>query len=192
MARHIHVEPHLTVEELFARFRSARDGTATRRFQVVWLAASGKLSREITEATGYGRDWVFRIIKRYNEEGPGSLEDARSNNGGHGRVLTDEDIEALRERLETPPPDGGLWTSPKVAAWMTKRVGRPVDFKLAWDYLKRMGYTLQQPRPSHTKADPEAQDAFKKGGFVDLFSTSWHKEKVPASASGPKMKAASD
>ena len=164
MAGRITVKPHLELAELERRFKSAKDPVALRHFQVVWLAAKGLSSKQVCDATGYGRDWVFRIIKQYNEEGPASMGDGRVNNGGHGTVLTKEQVEKLRKRLETPPPDGGLWTSPKVAVWMTKEAGRPVDFKLAWDYLKRMGFSLQRPRPAHTKADKEAQDAFKKGG----------------------------
>ena len=31
-----------------------------------------------------------------------------------------------------------------------------------WDYLQRLQYSPQAPRPRHILADPEAQTAFKK------------------------------
>jgi transposase len=164
VARPITVRPDLTPDELHKRHRAAHDPVAARQFQVVWLAASGKSSKVICEATGFSRDWVFKIIGRYNELGPEGLGDRRANNGGHGRILTEEHIAALRERLESPPDDGGLWTSPKIGAWLSDLVGREVHFKLAWVYMKRLGYSLKRPRPAHEKSDPEAREAFKKGG----------------------------
>ena len=179
MARPITVQPHLTVDELFERHRKERDTVAARRFQVVWLAARGMPSREIVEATGYRRDWVFQIIKRTNEGGPEALADQRKNNGGHGRIINDQQLAVLSARLEHPPPDGGRWTSPKVAAWVNKEFGLDIDFKLAWDYLQRMGFSLRRPRPAHVKADKKAQDAFKKGGSEVVFESSWHEETSP-------------
>ena len=71
-------------------------------------------------------------------------------------------LEALSEVLEGAPPDGGLWSGRKVAAWMSARLGRPVDPKLGLTYLHRLGYRLQRPRPRHAKAaDAETQAAFR-------------------------------
>ena len=163
MPRQITIKPHATVDELFARYRGATDPVAIRQLHVVWLAASGKSSAQICEVTGFSRDWVFKIIARYNEGEPDAMRDGRANNGGHGRILSDEQMEMLRTRLESPPPDGGLWTSPKIAAWLTEVVERDIHFKLAWDYMKRLGYSLKRPRPAHEKSDPEAREAFKRG-----------------------------
>ena len=164
MARPIHIEPHATIEELKELYRKAKDPVLMRRLLVIRLPAEGRSSREIGEVTDYGRAWIFKLVKRLNDARIDGLVDGRHDNGGHGRVRNDQQLEALRELQESPPPDGGLWTSPKVAQWMTEQVGRPVDFKLAWDYLKRLDFSLQRPRPSNVQADKEAQEAFKKGG----------------------------
>jgi transposase len=188
VGRAITVKPHLTVDELQERHRKDRDPVAVRQFQVVWLAAKGLPSKAIVEATGYRRDWVFQIIKRYNEGGPDALGDKRQNNGGNGRILDDAMVAKLAARLEHPPPDGGLWTSPKVAAWVNETFDLDIDFKLAWDYLQRMGFVLKRPRPSHALADKKAQEAFKKGGSNVLFETSWREETAPESRSGRRTK----
>ena len=63
----------------------------------------------------------------------------------------------LAAALSAPPGDGGLWTG-KVAAWISETLQRRVS-----KYLKRLGYTLQTPRPQHqAAATPEAQQTFKK------------------------------
>ena len=68
----------------------------------------------------------------------------------------------LDEAFHASPSDGGLWSGPKVAAWMQEKLGRPVDPRRGWDYLQRLGYSTRVPRPQHAEADREAQQAFKK------------------------------
>jgi transposase len=70
--------------------------------------------------------------------------------------------EALVAALAPPPPDGGVWTGPKAAAWMTATLGRHVHPQRGWEMLRRLGWTSKVPRPRHAKADPTAQMAFKK------------------------------
>ena len=71
---------------------------------------------------------------------------------------------ALTAALGEAPPEGGLWTSAKVAAWIAARTGRErVAPQRGWDYLKRTGHSRQAPRPRHARAaDPAAAAAFQK------------------------------
>jgi transposase len=50
-----------------------------------------------------------------------------------------------------------------VAMWMSQTLGRPVSTQRGWEWMRRLGFTLQRPRPRETRANPEAQAAFKKG-----------------------------
>jgi Winged helix-turn helix len=78
-------------------------------------------------------------------------------------ILSEEDEAALRAALAAPPADGGLWSGPKVAAWMSARLGRKVWPQRGWDYLRKLGYRPQVPRPRHAKAaSPEEQAEYKK------------------------------
>lgn len=163
MPRPIYVAPHLTLEELRARYRTSSDVVESRHFQVLWLAAKGRPSREIMEATDYGRDWIFQIVSRYNAGGPEALGDGRHAHPGPARMLSESQVAALRERLASPPDEGGLWSGPKVAAWMSRTLSRPVHEQRGWEYLRWLGQTPQTPRPSSARADPDAQEAFKKG-----------------------------
>ena len=58
------------------------------------------------------------------------------------------------QRLQTPPPDGGLWNSRKVAEWMSELLERPVSKQRGWEYLRGYELRLKQPRPAHTSSDP--------------------------------------
>ena len=68
--------------------------------------------------------------------------------------------------LGGPAPDGGLWTGRQVAHWIGAMLGRPVDPARGWEWMRRLGFTPQRPRPRETRADPAAQDVFKKGGLL--------------------------
>jgi hypothetical protein len=70
----------------------------------------------------------------------------------------------LPERLATPPSDGGLWTGPKVAAWMAGELGlAEVLPQRGWEALKAINWSVQKPRPRHPAgATPEEREVFKK------------------------------
>jgi len=109
-------------------------------------------------------DQTIEIVRRYNAEGAGGLGDQRARNTGARPLLSQEDEVALQGALAEPPADGGLWTGPKVAAWMATRLGHKVWPQRGWDYLQKLGYRPQVPRPRHAKAASAAeQEAFKGG-----------------------------
>src|SRR4029450_11590158 len=103
---------------------SERDPTALRHFQVIWLLARGHTIADVAAVTSFVPRWIEQLLARYNAHGPEALGDLRRRNGGVPRVLRPALLERLRARLEAPPPDGGLWSSRKVAAWMAGELGR--------------------------------------------------------------------
>src|SRR3982750_4769640 len=145
------------------RYRAARCPLERSHLQIVWLLSQGRSEREVAAVTGYGQRWIAAIVRRYNAAGASGLGDQRAGDTGARPLLTAEDEAALRDALAEPPREGGLWTGPKVAAWMARRLGRKVWPQRGWDYLKRLGYSAQRPRPRHAKAaSPEEQAAYKK------------------------------
>ena len=78
-------------------------------------------------------------------------------------LLSAAQQEELDQVLQSPPADGGLWSGPKVAQWIAQTTGRAqVHPQRGWDYLKKLNYSGQRPRPRHANANEEAQIAFKK------------------------------
>jgi hypothetical protein len=69
---------------------------------------------------------------------------------------------ALAAALKHPPPDGGVWTGPKAAAWMAATRGHRVHPPRGWEIWPRLGWTSKGPRPPHANAAPTAHAAFKK------------------------------
>ena len=163
MSNRITLQSHLTVDELEQRYKQCRDTIERPRWHAVWLFAQGHPVAEIHEVIGLS-EWVIRkVLHRYNCEGPDGVRDKRHDHPGAPSLLSAELKEELRELLSGPAPDGGLWTGPKVAGWMSEQLGRKVSAGQAWQTLKQMGYSLKRPRRQHPEADREAQEAFKKG-----------------------------
>src|SRR5689334_14762026 len=142
---------HLSPAELGQRSRAARSPVERSHLQVVWLLSRGRSEREVARVTGYGRRWVGGVARRHDEGGPDGLGDRRRGNAGARPLLGAEDEAALRAALAAPPADGGLWTGPKVATWMAARLGREVRPQRGWDYLEKLGYSAQRPRPRHAE-----------------------------------------
>ena len=156
---------HLPVEELEARYRAARDVTTARHHQAIWLLAQGRTVLEVSEVLAFVPRWVTQLAARYNALGPAALGDRRRRNGRAASLLTPDLLAALVERLKQPPEDGGVWSGPKVAGWMAAHLGlAEVHPQRGWEALKRIGWSIQAPRPRHARAaTPEQRAAFKGG-----------------------------
>lgn len=164
MPRRLELIPHLATDDLERRYRQSRHAVERTHWHMLWLVAQGHQCPAVAALVGYSEDWVRTMVHRYNAEGPDGVRDRRQANPGHRPLLTPQLRAELEQVLAGDPPDGGLWTSPKVAAWMAQRLGRPVSKQRGWEALRALGFTLHRPRLQATSADPAAQEAFKKGG----------------------------
>ncbi len=175
------VATHLSVSELEQHYRSAKEVTAARHYQAIWLLAKGHTVPEVAETTSFGRRWLEQLLSRYNARGPSALGDQRRHNGRAPSILKPALLARLKPRLEAPPPDGGLWTGPKVAVWMAGELGlEKVAPQRGWEALRAIGWTIQVPRPRHPEAaTAEEREAFKKS------SPRWSGRKPRAIRKGP-------
>src|SRR3712207_497705 len=155
---------HLSIAELEARYRAAQDVTKARHVQAIWLLAQGRTALEVSEVLAFVPRWVTQLAARHNASGPEALGDRRRRNGRRASLLTPELLAALAKRLKEPPEDGGLWSGPKVAAWMARHLGlRRVHPQRGWEAPQRIGWSIQAPRPRHPRAaTPEQRETLKE------------------------------
>jgi len=143
----LEVAGHLSLSELFERYRGAGDPTLKAHLQVIWLKKQGWRTDDVARCTGYKPDWVRRLVRRYNKHGPVSLGDRRAGNGREP-LLSEAERQELLAALAKPSPYGGLWKSAKVARWIGERLGRKVWPQRGWVYLREGDDAAAAPAPA--------------------------------------------
>lgn len=161
MARRTILAEHLSSDELERRYRQCKHPHEKIRWQALWLLSTGMTATQLAPLVGYHASTIGTWVKHYNAQGPDGLHDHRRERCGHTTLLDQDAQDLLRQALNQPHPDGGLWNGPKVRLWIQEYLGRTVPSNLGWRYLKRLGLTPQTPRPRSHKADPAQQAAFK-------------------------------
>jgi transposase len=156
---------HRTAHQLRAKYRACRHLVERTRWHALWLLAQAGEPRtpaQVATIVGLSDVTVRAVLHRWNARGPDGVADGRKDNGSEPR-LTPRRRDALYAALQKRPPDGGLWTGPKVARYVRDRWGVTVGPVTGWRWLRDLGFTLQVPRPSHPRsADRPARRAWKK------------------------------
>ena len=89
MGKRLIVEPHRSIAELESHYRTATDPIERTRYQIVWLLARGFVTEEVASVTGYYRDRIRKIARRYNQMGLQGLIDRRRIHPGREPMLSD-------------------------------------------------------------------------------------------------------
>src|SRR5215471_9357139 len=185
------IKEHLSSVALEARYEAAGDPVAKSHFHALWLLSRGYGVDEVADILSFSSRWVRALIKRYNEDGAEALGDQRIHNGTRPTLLTPEALTALKERIKTPPDDGGLWTGPKIARWLAKFHGlRSVHDQRGWDALIAIGYSIQEPRPRQPGSASEGGRPARKKSFRMQLSRSSANIRPRPSKSGRWMNTA--
>lgn len=159
-AHRLDITGHLSYEEIQKRERSCTSVVEREHWQVLRLMTrkgSALSAEEVAPIINRTPDAVRRIVRRYNKEGPDGLKDRRGGRSGRKALLTETQCKKLFSELQQKPSDGGLWTGPKVALWVSDHAGVRVSAVTGWQYLRRLGFTLQVPRPRHSETATEEE-----------------------------------
>lgn len=156
---------HRTVNQIVNKYRACRHPVEKVRWHAIWLLARTDEVRtpaQVADLVGLSDVTVREVLHRWNAAGPGGLIDQRQNNGSDSKLTTRRRA-ALLSVLQKRPPDGGLWTGPKVAKYVADRWDVTVDPTTGWRWLRDLGFTLQVPRPAHPNAaDVPTRQRWKK------------------------------
>jgi transposase len=166
-SRRIELVEHHSLAELEAGYRGCGDVVERSHWHMVWLYHQYRNADVVAGIVAYSPGWVRALVKRYNQLGEEGLKDMRHDNPGNDRVLSETQEAELQRALEGEAEGLGLWTGPKVAAWISKKAKRKVSKVTGWQYLNRLGHSLQVPRPHHQQgANSEERERFKKSSAV--------------------------
>lgn len=159
----MHVEPHVSQAELERLERVEKDATRAKRLRIIILALTGYTAPAIAMSLGLSRRICQRWVYRFNEEGLEGLKDLRGNDPRS--PLTTEQEMQIRQRIEVGPTPEDQVCSLRgldIQRILGQEFGVWRSLASIYHLLHRMGYSCLRPRPRHRRADPAAQEKFKR------------------------------
>ena len=164
MAAIVITRRNLTAGDLRASAARSRDAQASRRMLALALVLEGVDRKTAAETCGMDRQTLRDWVHRYNAEGLAGLSNRRG--GARPRRLDPGQVAELVSWLEAgpdPATDGVVrWRRQDLRSRIAGRFGVELHERTVGKYLAALGYRRLSVRPRHPKADPDAQEAFKK------------------------------
>ena len=154
----------LTAADLRKAAGKSRDAKAARRMLALALVLEGVDRTHAAQTCGMDRQTLRDWVHRYNAEGLAGLSD-RWKGVRVPRLLPAQmaDLAAWVEAGPDPERDGVVrWRRQDLQRRIAEAFGVEVHERTVGKYLAALGYRRLSVRPQHPKADPGAQDAFKK------------------------------
>ena len=145
------------IDERYAR---EPDGWRKRRLLAVKLAAEGEYtSAEIAELCGINRTHLFKWLRRVRDAGLDALlvRDKPGPPTGTRRGVEPEVMAALERKLAA----NEFASVEQARRWLAAEHGIERPYITVWSWLKKAGGVLRVPRPTHSRQDPGAAEAFK-------------------------------
>ena len=156
------VQPWLSTEELQVWVREAPDKESYQRRLAVWLTEIGPFpAHQIAEWLCVSKQAIWLWVGQYNHQGPEGL-DRQGRGGRRWAYLSLEEEETFLRRFQRQATEGKLLTAKQLHAQLVERTGRKLTVGYVYGLLHRQGWRKLGPRPRHPRADPEAQERFKK------------------------------
>lgn len=162
MARVTRAAAHLTMEEVKTRMRTDPRPLYRQRWLIIYNAlAQPRKAEEIARHCGVSKATVHQVISTYNRLGVVAVETSGKGGRRH-QYLTLEEEQQFLAPFFARAEAGEIATVREIWQAFEERVGHPVDDSTIYRLLDRHGWRKLMPRPRHPKADPHAQEQFKK------------------------------
>lgn len=170
--RQLHLHPS-TFKRLIRLTKEAeRDGAyrVAKRLQAVVLNAEGRTSGDIAAILKAPRSKVSQWLAHYEQHGvEGLLEGQRS---GRSPELSTLQRQQLGDILDSGPVayglDCGVWTSPMIAWLIEEEFGVAYHPGHVRKLLHGLGFSVQRPRRVLARADPEAQQRWRRRTYPNI------------------------
>lgn len=154
--------PNYNIEELKDKIKKEKNKVARNRLKACILRKEGNTISQIVKIMRKPRttifDWISKIEKYgleriYNKKQPG-------NKG----KLSKEDYEELEKTIEESPEKVDIpfmfWTNKLVQYYINIRFKVSYGIRFVQEITKKLGFSLQKPRPKNPKSSIKKQEEF--------------------------------
>jgi transposase len=163
--RTLKIEPHLSADELKKIIDSQKTVRDFKDWQILYSVQTnqGKRASEIADILCINVYKIYKTVEKYNRHGASWKSNIRLGGRREERcIMTLDKEKEFLQSIETEAINGNILTYQNVKSKVEEKVNRRVSDDYIWDMFKRHKWTKKVPRPSHPKADKEAQEVFKK------------------------------
>ena len=141
----------------------AQDADELRCAQAILLPAlTGATLEETAALLGVGRSSVPRLQARFRQRSVAGKVVPRNWGGRRRAHLTWKEEEKFLAPWEEQAREGRMLVVSSLRAAFAQKIGRPVAATVVYRMLERHGWRKVAPDTRHPKADPKAQEAWKK------------------------------
>ncbi len=134
------------------------------RLHCILLICDGKTCADVSALFGDSKRAMQYWVKHFNEKGVDGLRDA--DKPGRISRLSEENKQALKEDLCKSPRKFGysqnLWDGKLMAHHLKEKFHIELKVRQCQNLFHQLGFRRRKPRPLIAKADPEAQQEYKK------------------------------
>ena len=127
------------------------------------IASTDNPTSLVASIMGVSSETIWRWAKAYEKEGVGGLY-PKPKKAKPSKLSDDQKVEVLSWVDKRCDPMGRdvHWTLERLQQAIIDSFGKRLGINTIWTWLRKEGRKLKVPRPKHYKADPNAQEAFKK------------------------------
>lgn len=162
MARSLDVNWQDDAQALRQHYLQSKDHQDRQRMQLLWLVRKGESLKDAAETVGAGYRTAQNWIDWYRSGGVAEVLSRRcgGSHGGRQPDLSEEECEALVEKARR----GEVRTISDGVEWARSEADVEYTYWGMRHVFERLDLKKKVPRPQAPKADPEEQNAWKKGG----------------------------
>ena len=162
MRRPAQIKAWLSEDEFSVWMREAPSREAYQRRLAIWLTRMGSFpAHQVARMLGISKQAVWLWVSQYNRNGPEGLE-RRGRGGRRWALLSWSQEETLLASFEEKALRGEWITAKQMLPQIGQVAGEQVSLAYVYRLLRRHQWRKLGPRPRHVKADPQAQEEFKK------------------------------
>lgn len=157
----------IAIQQEIVRSEQAR---YDHRLHGVLLVCAGFNCYEVAKLFKHSPRTIQYWIRRFEQSGFAGLRDLEKP--GRPSVITDEIKEVLERDLRCSPRDLGyqqnLWDGKLLSYHLDKTKNIKLKVRQCQRLFSELGFRRRKPRPLIAKADPEAQNKYKKTKKISL------------------------